>query len=186
MLHVYSYTNTKKNTKTLNRLLFIAPLILIGILIHTSFSVAGSTIETINTDSLKREISDTEGKIIIVDFWATWCSPCRKQTLILSNLYEKYRSKGVAIIGVAMDYNMKDVKEFVCKSEIKYPVYLGSEDIGFMYKVKAVPTTHIYDNNGNLVKKHTGFINEDELTQIIEDILETKYAFNSANLSVEN
>lgn len=178
------YSHAKKNTNTINRLSVIIPLLLFGIIIHTSFSFA-STVETINTDLLKREISDSNSKVLIVDFWATWCSPCRKQLPVLSNIYEKYKAKGLSIIGIAMDYNMKNVKKFVRKSEIKYPVYLGNEDIGYLYKVRAIPTTHIYDIDGNLVKKHTGFLNEDELTQIIENILEAKYAFNNQDLGIE-
>lgn len=177
MFHVLSYT--KRNPKILNNLPFIIPLLLLSMLVNTSFSSA-STIKNINIDSLKKEISNAKSSILIVDFWATWCSPCKKQLPILSNLYEKYRSRGLSIIGVAMDYNMKDVKKFVRKSDIRYPVYVGGEDIGFIYKLKAVPTTHIYDRNGNLVKKHTGFVNEEELTQIIENILEAKYVFNNS------
>lgn len=179
MLRIFKQTN--KNRNKFNKSLIIIPFLLFTIILHTSFSY-GNTVEVINTDSLNKEISEAKSELLIVDFWATWCSPCKKQLPVLFNLYEKYKSKGLSIIGVAMDYNAQNVNKFLKKSDVNYPIYLGNEDIAYIYKVKAVPTMHIYDRSGNLVKKHAGFISECELAQIIENVLSEKYAFNSRGL----
>ena len=76
---------------------------------------------------------------------------------------------------------LKDVRKFVHKSDIKYPVYMGDDDIGYVYKLKSVPTMHIYDKSGNLIETHSGFVNEEGLVQMIETALATKYAYNSAD-----
>lgn len=176
MLHIFK--QTKKNRIKINKSLIIIPLLFLTLILYSSFSY-GNTVKAINTDSLNKEISEAKSRLLIVDFWATWCSPCKKQLPVLFNLYEKYKSKGLSIIGVAMDYNAQNVDKFLEKSDVNYPIYLGNEDIAYIYKVKAVPTMHIYDKSGNLVKKHAGFINECELAQIIESVLSEKYAFNN-------
>ena len=175
MLHTFNRINK------ISKSLFIIPFLLFSIILHTSLSY-GNTVEAINTDSLNKEISEAKSQLLIVDFWATWCSPCKKQLPVLLNLYEKYKSKGLSIIGVAMDYNAQNVNKFLKNSDINYPIYLGNEDIAYIYKVKAVPTMHIYDRSGNLLKTHAGFISECELSQIIEDVLSEKYAFNNIGM----
>lgn len=135
-------------------------------------------IKIIDTDMLKKEITDSKGKIIIVDFWATWCSPCRKQMPILSNIYEKYKSSGLSIVSVALDLDSEKVARFVNNLGAKYPVYMGDEDVGFQYEINAVPTMLIYNKDGDLLEKHVGFISKEELAQIIEDFLHINLALN--------
>ncbi len=132
-------------------------------------------VTTIDADSLsrfiKKNLSNLKNGITIVEFWTTWCLPCQKQSSVLSGLYAKYNSKGLSIIGVSLDYNKKKVGKFINKQRINYPVYLGNEEMAFSYGVKALPTTHIYDKDGNLLKKHVGYTKEDEFKKTIENIL---------------
>ncbi|MGR3219071.1 MAG: TlpA family protein disulfide reductase [Candidatus Anammoxibacter sp.] len=179
---IHTNTDKKNNTITSYKLLLILPLLLLGLFVYPSLSLAGK-IETVGPDALRKVISNADSKVIVVDFWATWCSPCKQQLPVLSKMYNKYKSNGLSVIGVAMDFKAKDVDKFVKKSEIQYPVYHGNDDIGYVFKVKAIPTMHIYDGYGHLVKTHTGYMNEEELTQIIENILDPKYAYNG---SVDN
>ena len=184
---IHACQPTKNNTITSSRLLLILPLLLFSLLVHPSISFANK-VEEVNPDSLKKVISAAyNSKVIIVDFWATWCTPCKQQLPVLSNLYKKYKSKGLSVFGVAMDFEIKDVSKFVSKSDIQYPVFHGNDDVGYVFKVKAIPTMHIYDGYGNLVKRHTGYMNEEELTRIIENIIDPKYAYNDngSNVTVD-
>ena len=174
----------KGNTIDMRKLLIVLPLILLGLALSSPSLYANNEVKPIDPDSLQTTISAAKDQIVIVDFWATWCSPCKKQVPVLSDLFEKYKAKGVTVIGVAMDYNLKDVRKFVNKSGIKYPVYMGDDDIGYVYKLKSVPTMHIYDKSGDLIEKHTGFINKDGLEQIIEAALSTKLAYNSTDANI--
>ena len=176
----------KGNTIDMRKLLLILPLLLLGLASSLPSLYANNEVKSIDPGSLKTTISAAKDQIVIVDFWATWCTPCKKQVPVLSDLYEKYKSKGVTVIGVAMDYNLKDVRKFVSKSHIKYPVYMGDDDIGYAYKLKSVPTMHIYDKSGNLIEKHTGFVNKDGLVQMIEAALSTKYAYNSTDANTRD
>lgn len=158
-----------------SRSLLVVSLALSAVFMLTSVSLAGK-IGAISSVALNEEISDTGSKVVIVDFWATWCSPCKKQIPVLSELYDEYRSEGLAVIGVAMDFDARDVAKFVRKAHIEYPVYMGDDDLGYAYKVKAVPTMHIYDGFGNLVRTHVGFASKDDLSGMIDGILDTKLA----------
>ncbi len=177
----YVHDLLKGKTIVMRKLLLILPLLLLGLTLSSPSLYAKNEVNPIDPDSLKTAISAAKDQVVIVDFWATWCSPCKKQQPVLSGLYEKYKSKGVTVIGVAMDYNLKDVRKFVHKSDIKYPVYMGDDDIGYVYKLKSVPTMHIYDKSGNLIETHSGFVSEEGLVQMIETALATKYAYNRSD-----
>ena len=133
-----------------------------------------NTIETVDVGFLENEITNSKSEVLIVDFWATFCSPCAEQAPVFSNIYKKYRSKGLAIIGVSFDFDKEKLQKFISKTEIKYPVYLGNEDVGFHYDIRSIPTTFIYDRDRKLVQNHVGLVGEDELSQIIEELLKDK------------
>ena len=132
------------------------------------------TIEAVDVDSLKREIVDSKAEMLIVDFWATFCDPCRKQAPVFTNLYKKYRPKGLSIIGVSFDFDKKKLQKFIDKTRIQYPIYLGNEDVSFHYNIKSIPTMLVYDRDRNLVQSHVGIVGEEELTQTIENFLRVK------------
>jgi peroxiredoxin len=109
-------------------------------------------------------LKDFRGKIVFVDFWATWCLPCRKSLPELSGLDKKYREKGLVILGLSIDdpdsYDNQYVSDFIGKYNIEYQIlradkkvveqYLGTEDVN-------VPTLFIIDKEGKILEKHVGF-----------------------------
>ncbi|ODS30355.1 MAG: putative thiol-disulfide oxidoreductase [Candidatus Scalindua rubra] len=142
--------------------------------VFQEYSLYANTIETVDVGFLENEITNSKSEVLIVDFWATFCAPCTKQAPVFSNIYKKYKSKGLSIIGVSFDFDKDRAEKFIKKLAIKYPIYLGNEDVGFQYDINSIPTTHIYDRDGNLVKRYVGLVGEDELTQIIEPLLSAK------------
>lgn len=141
----------------------------------TSLLFANS-IKTIKPDELNQKIASQNKAIIIIDFWSTWCLPCQKQVSVLSRVYERYKSRGLSIIGISLNFDeeKKKVEKFINKEDIKYPVYLGGQDTAFSYNINALPTMNIYDKEGNLIGNHVGFTGEEELENIINNILEKK------------
>jgi cytochrome c biogenesis protein CcmG/thiol:disulfide interchange protein DsbE len=109
-------------------------------------------------------LKDFRGEIVFVDFWATWCLPCRKSLPELSSLDKKYRDKGLVILGLSIDdpdsYDNQYVSNFISKYNIEYRIlradqkvigqYLGTEDVN-------VPTLFIVDKEGKILEKHVGF-----------------------------
>ena len=133
-----------------------------------------NTIDTVDSGFLESEITNSKSEVLIVDFWATFCAPCTKQAPVFSNIYKKYKSKGLSIIGISFDFDKEKLQKFINKTGIEYPVYLGNEDVGFHYDIRSIPTTHIYDRDRDLVQNHVGLVGEDELSQIIEGLLKDK------------
>ncbi|MCF6150083.1 MAG: TlpA family protein disulfide reductase [Candidatus Kuenenia sp.] len=130
------------------------------------------TIPPITMTELRSILQDNKGKVVVVDLWATWCPPCRKEIPGFINLYNKYKNNGVEIIGIAFDENGSEVvPEFVKNMGINYPVYLAGNGIDVSYGLRAYPTTIIYDKNGNMASKHVGYVTEEAFDQEIATLL---------------
>ncbi|MBR9978657.1 MAG: TlpA family protein disulfide reductase [Bacteroidetes bacterium] len=131
-----------------------------------AFSLKDKEGKTFSPESLK-------GKIIVLNFWATWCPPCRAEIPAFKNVYEKYKSKGVEILGVSLDHKgWSVITPFVDKYKINYPVVLGGAEIAKAYgNVRSIPTTFIIDRDGNVVGSHVGAMNEQELIKSFEKFL---------------
>lgn len=126
------------------------------------------------TDGKMIKLSDYKGKIVIIDFWATWCPPCRKGIPDLVELQEKY-GKDLVIIGISLDdkRTIKDVEPFVSKYKINYPVVYGDEKtVGLFGNIESIPTSFVIDREGNIVKTHVGLIPKSEYEKDIEGLLE--------------
>ena len=96
---------------------------------------------------------DTAGKMVVLDFWATWCVPCIAELPTFNRLYKELGSKGVVFVGVNMDEDASAIPSFLKKHPIDYPVAKGTEDLTDRYQIGGYPTTLIFDRNGKLVKK---------------------------------
>ena len=118
-------------------------------------------------------LSDFKGKVVVIDFWATWCPPCRKGIPDLISLQKEYKDK-VAVIGISLDReNTKaGVPDFVNKMGINYPVvYFNDKVIIDFGGVSAIPTTFIIDQKGNIVKKIIGLYPKSEYEQKIKELI---------------
>lgn len=102
------------------------------------------------------------GKVILLDFWATWCKPCIKALPDLEKLQTQYGDKGFTVLGVSIDENPKKVTQFVGSKKPSYPILLdsGEEAAWPAFHVKAIPATFLIDRNGQIVKQWTGAIDQ--------------------------
>lgn len=118
-------------------------------------------------------LSDFKGKVIILDFWATWCPPCRAEIPGFNELYAKYKKDGLEIIGLSLDQEgEKVVKKFATAQNIKYLLAMCPEDIVYSYGgINGIPTTFVIDRNGNIVDKHIGFTDKSVFEQQIKKLL---------------
>ncbi len=118
-------------------------------------------------------LSDYKGKVVIIDFWATWCPPCRKGIPDLISLQNEYKDN-VKVIGISLDReNTKaGVPDFVDKMGINYPVvYFNDKVINDFGGVSAIPTTFIVDQDGNIVKKIVGLYPKSEYENKIKELI---------------
>src|SRR3989339_1959416 len=133
---------------------------------------AGDSITKITASELKAVLGNNKGKVVIVDLWATWCPPCRKEIPGFINLYKKYKDKGLEIIGVAFDENGQEVvPPFMKAMGINYQVYLDGGDIARKYDLQAYPTTIVYGKDGKVASKHVGYVSEKEFEDELSNLL---------------
>ncbi len=104
-------------------------------------------------------LSDYAGSVILLDFWATWCAPCRQAVPHLKSLYEDYRDQDFVVIGVALDAGgAKVVEKFVDAFEITYPTAIGNQEVVQKYgNFRGIPVSFIINREGQIVERHTGF-----------------------------
>jgi thiol-disulfide isomerase/thioredoxin len=119
------------------------------------------------------ELQKKKGKVIIVNFWATWCGPCIKEIPDFIELHKKYKSKGVEFVGIALDKEgWENVIPFLKENKINYPVVLGDSVLAASYGgIQYIPTTFIVDRNGNIVDEHTGMFSKAALESKIKPYL---------------
>ena len=99
-------------------------------------------------------LADFKGKVVILDFWATWCPPCKREIPDFIKLHSEYGSKGVQIVGIALD-QLDKVKAFVKENGMNYPVLMGTNEVAASYGgVEAIPTTFLIDKSGKIVTKY--------------------------------
>ncbi|MCX7798472.1 MAG: TlpA family protein disulfide reductase [Melioribacter sp.] len=125
------------------------------------------------TDGKILKLSDYRGKIVILDFWATWCPPCRKGIPDLIDIKKKYGSKGVEIIGISVDTDTKnEVIPFIKEKGINYPVVYGNQNVYKQYGgIRAIPTTFIIDKEGKIVASYEGLVPKITYENHIKNIL---------------
>ena len=103
-------------------------------------------------------LSDFRGKVVLVDFWATWCGPCKIEIPWFKEFERQYKDKGFAVIGVSMDDGgWEVVKPFLTFMKINYRVVLGTDALADQYGgIEAMPTTFLIDQEGNIAATHIG------------------------------
>ena len=104
-------------------------------------------------------LSDYKGKVVLLDFWATWCPPCRKEIPGFIELFNTYKSRGLVVIGVSMDESTSDVKKFAKQIKMNYPIVMGSgrDDLAGTFGDLPLPTSFVIARDGKICAKHDGF-----------------------------
>lgn len=117
-------------------------------------------------------LSDYQGKVVLLDFWATWCHGCKLEIPWYMDFQNKYKSKGLAVIGVAMDdEGWSKVKPFVAAEKMNYPVVLGNAELSKRYDVNALPVTLLIDREGRIAASHIGLVNKEAFEQQLQSLL---------------
>ncbi len=104
----------------------------------------------------KINLSEFRGKVVLINFWATWCPPCREEMPYFETTYKKYKNKGFVIIALSVDANKDFVKDFVRDFNLSFPVGMADNDVSNLYGISALPVSFLYNSEGKLVKSKIG------------------------------
>lgn len=132
---------------------------------------AASDITLSDTDGKAVQLSSFKGKVIILDFFATWCPPCRQEIPDFIELQKQYGDKGLMMIGVSLT-PAEDVKPFAEKLGINYTVLVGDDKSEAAYgPIRSIPTTFIIDKEFNVARKYIGFTDKEVFEKDVKELL---------------
>src|SRR5437879_8186901 len=127
------------------------------------------------TESVQQSLDAFKGKVVILDFWATWCGPCRMEIPHFVRLQSKYRAQGLAIVGLSLDADgEKSVRPFADEHDVNYTMLLANGETANLYGgVVGIPTTFVLDRQGRIVKKFIGVMPPEAFEEAIRPLLGT-------------
>lgn len=119
------------------------------------------------------QLSDFKGKVLLINFWATWCPPCIEEIPHLEKLFNNYSKKGLVVLGVSLDEAGREhVKSFVKENALSYPIAMSNEkmvkDFG---GIRGTPTSFLIDREGKIVKKWVGYRDYDYFESLVKGML---------------
>lgn len=126
----------------------------------------------------KMKLSDLRGKVVLLNFWATWCTPCKIEIPWFVEMEREFKDQGFAVVGVSMDEDGWDaVKPFMADMKVNYRMVLGTEEMAQLYGgVEALPTSFIIDRNGKVASVHMGIVSRNVFEEEIRALLAVKAA----------
>jgi thiol-disulfide isomerase/thioredoxin len=121
-------------------------------------------------------LADYKGKVVLLNFWATWCGPCKIEIPWFIEFEQKYRDQGFAVLGVAMDEEgWEAVKPYLKEKNVTYRTLLGSDSVAQLYGgVDSLPTTFLVDRTGKIASAHVGLVSKSEYQNEIVQLLKTQ------------
>ena len=117
-------------------------------------------------------LSEHRGDVVVVNFWATWCPPCRMETPGLVDLSNQYRNRGLSIVGISMDEGgAGPVREFIESYRVPYPILMPTAETPFTASIESLPTTLLIDRQGRVANVYTGLVSESAFRRDIDRLL---------------
>jgi cytochrome c biogenesis protein CcmG, thiol:disulfide interchange protein DsbE len=123
------------------------------------------------------DLNRYRGKIVVVDFWASWCVPCRRSIPWLNAMQKKYAQQGLVIVGVNVDEQRKDAERFLAETPSDFEILYDPEGtLPARYGVTAMPSSFVFDRQGQLVARHLGFQNakREEYEETLRKLLKSE------------
>jgi peroxiredoxin len=137
-----------------------------------------------DADGKPVDLANYRGKIVLLDFWATWCGGCKLEIPWYMEFDTRYKQQGLAVIGVSMDEDgWKAVKPFLAQKRdpetggntaMKYPVVIGNDKLAKEYNLTSMPMTLLIDREGKIALSHTGVVNKDDFEGHIRQLLQSR------------
>ena len=109
------------------------------------------------------DLSKYKGQVVMINFWASWCGPCRQEMPLLENIYKQYNKAGFTLLGISIDDESKTAEQFLQKVPVSFPVLFDTKsDVSSLYQVQGMPTSIFIDRKGNVRLVHQSYKPGDE------------------------
>jgi cytochrome c biogenesis protein CcmG/thiol:disulfide interchange protein DsbE len=127
-----------------------------------------------DVDGRSVSLAEYKGKVVLLNFWATWCGPCKIEIPWFTEFEQKYKDRGFAVIGVAMDDDgWEAVKPYLGQAKINYRVVLGNDSVATLYGgVDSLPTSFVLDQDGKIASTHVGLVSKSDYENEISHLLD--------------
>jgi thiol-disulfide isomerase/thioredoxin len=146
-------------------------LIIFLMLLIVPLCAAADGVKKIGVQDLRGIIDSSKGKVLIVNYWATWCSPCVKEFPGLVSVRKEFAESDLHIVGISVDYNPRPVENFIKVNEVNFPILIDDGSIGSMLDIGSIPRTLIYDRQGKKILDHLGFNSEESFRHVIARLI---------------
>lgn len=148
--------------------LFLLVLLLVAITACHTSTDKDSTIPSFTQTELDRHI----GQVVVLNFWATWCSPCRTEMPALQSVYETYQDRGLVVLGVNVGEGSAEIARFADKQNLTFPMFTDpDQEFTKAYNIHSLPTTLLINTSGGVVTRHIGAVTRSFLEGEIEPLL---------------
>jgi thiol-disulfide isomerase/thioredoxin len=120
-------------------------------------------------------LADFKGKVVLINFWATWCGPCEAEIPWFIEFEKKYKDQGFAVLGVSMDDDgWKSVRPYIASHKINYRIMIGSEVVSQQFgEIESLPTSFVLDREGRIASNHVGLVDkvdyQNEIVKLLQD-----------------
>ncbi len=118
-----------------------------------------------DTTGAELDLRSLDGKVILVDFWASWCGPCRREMPFLQKLHERYARDGLVVVGVSIDKSTKKMNKFLRSTPVTFRIVHDPEvEVASKYELETVPSSYLIGRDGRIRSVHEGFEEDDAAT----------------------
>ena len=151
------------------RVLFIALLVAFGAASGACAQGKGEPLAS--SQDIVRYVSQARGKVVVLNFWASWCGPCRQEIPELMDLRKRIPENKLVIMGVSVDQDPTMFAMYFARTGFNYPVYLAKADVSQTFSIRAIPRTIVYSPKGEVVHSQEGYMPGSELEKLVKKLL---------------
>jgi thiol-disulfide isomerase/thioredoxin len=117
-------------------------------------------------------LSGYKGRVVLLNFWATWCHGCVLEIPWFIEFQERYKDSGLSVIGVSMDEDWKPVKAFIEEKKVNYPIVISNEGLGKLYELTSMPMTVLIDRSGDIAASYAGVVDKPACESKLQALLQ--------------
>ena len=165
-------TSYNKNKRTQTKLITTVAMLLLGAFLAGAGPLKeGDAFPDLTQFGLEGTVPDLHGKVVLVDFFASWCHPCQESFPVMEELYKQYGAKGLVIIAINLDKNKADMDDFLKTHPASFVIVRdASNKLVSQVKIPTMPSSFLLDRNGKIHAFHRGFKGEESRKKYVEEI----------------